>query len=65
MNYAAPPKSKVNKLSGGGLFEGYEWLSDPYENFLVMNREKRLKDKEAIKALHGATGQENFVLGMN
>ena len=62
MNFSQPPKAKVHKLSGGGHFEGYEWLADPYEQFLVHQKEKRLQDERAIAETHGG---KKFVLGMN
>lgn len=29
-----PPQGKVVNLSGGGLFRDYEWMPEPYDNFL-------------------------------
>ena len=52
----------MHKLSGGGHFEGYEWLADPYEQFLVQQKEQRLKDEVRMTELHGG---KKFVLGMN
>jgi hypothetical protein len=29
-----PPQGKVVNLAGGGLFRDYEWMPEPYDNFL-------------------------------
>ena len=63
INFANPNKPKVNKLSGGGNYDVYEWLSDPYDQYLKEVKEKRVRDKEVIKGIHGDT--TNFVLGMD
>ena len=62
INFANPNKPKVNKLSGGGYFDVYEWLSDPYDQYLKDMMKKQREDKQAVQALHGS---QNFVLGMD
>jgi len=42
-----PPQGKVVNLSGGGLFRDYEWMPEPYDNFLKAkaqeSKERKLK----------------------
>lgn len=34
INFRNPDAPRVQKLTGGGLFQDYEWMPDSYDNFL-------------------------------
>ena len=48
-----PPQGKVVNLSGGGLFRDYEWLPEPYDNYIKAKqlevKERKLKQQEISK----------------
>ena len=40
-----PDPPKVQKLSGGGLFQEYEWMHDSYDNFLEQRKRDRIQSQ--------------------
>ena len=43
MNYRHPDGPRVQKLTGGGLFQDYEWIPDSYDNFLNQRKLDKIK----------------------
>lgn len=51
----------MQKLTGGGLFQDYEWMGDSFDNYIMKLKADRIKSKEIQNTIHG----KPFVLGMN
>ena len=65
MNLAfKPPEGKVVKLSGGGLFREYEYISEPFDLYLqqkqLENKERKLKQKD-ISSKEFVAGSDRYV----
>ena len=45
-------KSYIELTNGGGFFSKFQYVEDPYENFLEAKRQERLDHEERIKAVH-------------
>jgi len=56
-----PPQGKVVNLAGGGLFRDYEWMPEPYDNFL---KAKSVEKKEN-KFKQQVVSKSEFVAGMD
>ena len=44
INFVPPPR--VQKLTGGGLFQDYEWMPDSYDSFLNQKKIERVQEQE-------------------
>ena len=56
-----PDPPKVQKLSGGGLFQEYEWMHDSYDNFLLQQQKERIIHEQKTSNISA----KPFGLGMN
>lgn len=49
-------KSYIELTNGGGFFSKFQYVEDPFENFLEAKRQERLEHEEKMKDVHkGAT----------
>ena len=56
-----PPKPRVEKLTGGGLFQDYEYMPDDYNNFMQKKRDDRIESKFKQEKI----SKKPFTLGMD
>lgn len=59
-----PPQGKVVNLAGGGLFRDYEWMPEPYDNYLKAksneNKERKAKQR-LISTSEFQAGMDRYV----
>ena len=61
INFRQPEPAKVTKLTGGGLFQEYDYTPTPYNAFLKKKQEEREENLHKQRLVH----DKPFVLGMD
>lgn len=61
LNQRSHSEPKIARLTGGGLFQEFEWLPDSYDAFA----RKKMEEKRVKQMQQKLVADKPFVLGMN